>query len=56
MQRSKITVPLYLLSSGLYRRHLNFTGSARLNSVVGFTTGGEFHPAPKTTSVFIIRL
>lgn len=37
------------LSSGLYRRLWNFTKSARRAAFafVGFTTGGEFHPAPK---------
>ena len=37
------------LSSGLYRRLWNFTKSARRAAFafVGFTTGGEFHPALK---------
>jgi len=39
-----------LLSSGLYRRHRNLTGSAIARGLIDccrFTAGGESRPAPK---------
>jgi len=43
----------YLLSSGLYRRPRNCTGSClRQTGSWVFTTGREFHPAPKVCFCF----
>ena len=42
----------YLLSSGLYRRHRNFTESAK--RLAGYTAGQEFHPALKINISHII--
>lgn len=41
------------LSSGLYRRLWNFTKSAPVRVVAGFTAGGELHPALKQTTHII---
>ena len=55
MQGVNAFIP-HSLSSGLYRRLRNFTASACFCTVVDFTTGGEFHPAPRTYVDYIIIL